>query len=61
VHNCETSQGLLDFHLLSLLSQDQILFDPHQRPVREKVQGGKKKLRRVEDGEAACPVQGEAQ
>jgi len=30
VHNCETSRGLLDFHLLSPLSQDQIPFDPHQ-------------------------------
>ena len=31
VHNCETSRGLLDFHLLSPLFQDQIPFDPHQR------------------------------
>ena len=31
VHNCETSWGLLDFHLLSPLSQDQIPFDPHHR------------------------------
>jgi len=30
VHNCETSQGLLDFHLLSSLFWDQIPFDPHQ-------------------------------
>ena len=32
VHNCETSQGLVDFYLLSPLFQDQIPFDPHQRP-----------------------------
>ena len=31
VHNCETSQGLLYFHLLLPLSRDQISFDPHQR------------------------------
>jgi len=30
VHNCETSRGLLDFHLLSPLFQDQIPFDLHQ-------------------------------
>jgi len=30
VHNCETSWGLLYFHLLSPLSRDQIPFDPHQ-------------------------------
>jgi len=30
VHNCEISWGLLYFHLLSPLSQDQIPFDPHQ-------------------------------
>jgi len=35
VHNCETSWGLLDFHLLSPLFQDQIPFDPHQRTHRE--------------------------
>jgi len=29
VHNCETSWGLLYFHLLSPLSRDQIPFDPH--------------------------------
>jgi len=29
VHNCETSRGLVYFHLLSPLSQDQIPFDPH--------------------------------
>jgi len=31
------------------------------RPIREKVQEGEKRLRRVEEGEAAYPVQGEAQ
>jgi len=31
VHNCETSQRLLYFHLLSPLSRDQIPFDPHHR------------------------------
>jgi len=31
VHNCETSQRSLYSHLLSLLSRDQITFDPHQR------------------------------
>jgi len=31
VHNCETSQKSLYFHLLSPLSQDQISFDPHHR------------------------------
>ena len=31
VHNCETSQRLLYFYLLSPLSQDQIPFDPHHR------------------------------
>jgi len=30
VHNCKTSRGLLDFHLLSPLFRDQIPFDPHQ-------------------------------
>jgi len=30
VHNCEASQRLLYSYLLSLLSQDQIPFDPHQ-------------------------------
>ena len=30
-------------------------------PIREKVQKGEKKLRRVEEGEAACPVQGKVQ
>ena len=34
VHNCETSWGLLYFHLLSLLSRDQIPFDPHQQYVK---------------------------
>ena len=33
VHNCETSRRLFYSHLLSLLSQDQIPFDPHQRIV----------------------------
>jgi len=36
VHNCETSWGLLDFHLLSPLFQDQIPFDPHQWKLRNK-------------------------
>ena len=31
VYNCETSRGLLYFHLLSPLSRDQIPFDPHQQ------------------------------
>jgi len=31
------------------------------RPIREKAQEGEKRLRRVEEGEVACPVQGEAQ
>jgi len=30
------------------------------RPIREKAQEGEKRLRRVEEGEAACPIQGEA-
>jgi len=30
VHNCETSRRLFYLHLLSSLSQDQILFDPYQ-------------------------------
>ena len=30
------------------------------RPINKKAQEGEKKLRRVEEGEAACPVQGEA-
>jgi len=34
VHNCETSRGLLDFHLLSPLFQDQIPFDPHHRLLK---------------------------
>jgi len=29
-------------------------------PIREKAQEGEKRLRRVEEGEAACPIQGEA-
>ena len=32
VHNCETSRRLFYSHLLLLLSQDQIPFDPHHRP-----------------------------
>ena len=35
VHNCETFRGLLYFHLLSPLSQDQIPFDPHQHVNQE--------------------------
>jgi len=35
VHNCETSWGLLYFHLLSPLSRDQILFDPHHHAKSE--------------------------
>jgi len=31
------------------------------RPIKEKTQEGEKRLRRVEEGEVACPVQGEAQ
>jgi len=30
-------------------------------PIREKAQEGEKRLRRVEEGEVACPVQREAQ
>jgi len=33
VHNCETSRRIFYSHLLSLLSQDQIPFDPHKRIV----------------------------
>jgi len=33
VHNCEISQRSLYFHLLSLLSCDQIPFDPHYHEV----------------------------
>jgi len=30
------------------------------RPIREKAQEGEKRLRRAEEGEAACPVKGKA-
>ena len=33
VHNCEISRGLVDFHLLSPLFQDQIPFDSHQQVI----------------------------
>ena len=37
VHNCEASRRLFYSHLLSLLSQDQIPFDPHQRDYKKKL------------------------
>jgi len=33
VHNCETSRRLFYFHLLSLLSRDQIPFDSHHQSL----------------------------
>jgi len=52
VHNCETSWGLLYFHLLSPLSRDQIPFDPHHHSAQLREQG--KDARQRDGEECAC-------